>query len=312
MPEIKSILSVDLGGSKIIVGIVDSGGHVVDHLKKDLPYPTSQEVLWDIIVSLCNNILDRNKQCKVCCAGVAIPGLADPENGMWVYSSFSGIKDMPFTDIFYDKLGMKCYIENDVNACALGEMHFGACKNTKDFIWVTISNGIGGSVVTDGKLLAGANKSAGEFGHICVDENGPICKCGKQGCLEACAAGPAILRRYIKLIGNDPETNESLVLNAEVIANKAKNGDAAAIQVYEETGYYLGKAISTAVNILNPEKIIFGGGVSASMDLFYPKLKETLDKMVFKQANPDIRIKQTALGYNAALCGAAAVALQRR
>ena len=174
--------------------------------------------------------------------------------------------------------------------------------------------------------MAGANKSAGEFGHICVNENGPMCKCGKQGCLEACAAGPAILRRYIELTSIDQDESNALSgsssgslseslsesLNAEVIAGRAKNGDAAAIQVYEETGYYLGKAISTAVNILNPEKVILGGGVSASMDLFYPKLKETLDKMVFKQANPDILVEQTALGYNAALYGAAAIALQRR
>ena len=96
-------------------------------------------------------------------------------------------------------------------------------------------------------------------------------------------------------------------LNAEEIAKKAKLGDPLAMQVYDETGYYLGKAISAAINILNPEKIILGGGVSASIDLFYPKMKKTLESMVFQQANPDIRIEQTTLGYNAALYGAAAV-----
>jgi len=300
-----SVLSVDIGGSKIVAGIIDMAGNIKAALSEPLKYPYSQNTVWETTINLCERILENNANTAIIHAGAAIPGLTDPEKGLWVFSGFSGIKDMPFSDMFYDEFGIKCFIENDVNACALGEMHFGACKNVDDFIWVTISNGIGGSIVMDGKLRVGANKSSGEIGHVCVKEFGPLCKCGKNGCLEACAAGPAILDRYLELVDHAGIDTDSL--SAESIAAGARNGDAIAVMVYEEVGYYLGSAFASAINLLNPSKIILGGGVSASMDLFYPSMMKTMDEKVFKQANPNITIEQTALGYNAALFGAATV-----
>ena len=302
-----AVLSIDIGGSKIQAGIVDEKGNVSGKAWEAIAYPANADVYLEAACRLSRDIISKHPGRDIVCAGATVPGLADASRGLWVYSSFSGVRDFPLAEKLSQELQMDVYVENDVNACAMAEIRFGACCDVSNFIWVTISNGIGGSVVTDGKVYAGEYGNSGEIGHICVDEDGFMCKCGNRGCAEASAAGPAILRRYLEQTGGSENTG---TLSAETIANKARQGDAAAIKSFEDTGYYLGKAVAAAVNILNPKRVILGGGVSASMDLFYPRMKETLDKMVFRNANPDLIIESTALGYDAALYGAAAVGFE--
>ena len=312
MPNHNCILSIDIGGSKIIAGAVDADGNILFRNIMALWRPITKNELFTCIVNMCNDVIHRHHvytMNRLSCVAAAIPGLCDPTNGMWVYSSFSGIHDFPIAKMLSGKLNLPVYLENDVNACAMGEMMFGACKDVDDFFWVTVSNGIGGCVVLNGGVYAGANMGAGEIGHVCVDENGPMCECGNRGCAEACAAGPAILRRYLASLGDvSPDNNAGL--NAKIIADRARQGEETAIQVYEKTGYYLGKAIASTANILNPKKIIIGGGVSESMDLFYPALMETLNRMLFRAANPNLTVEKTALGNDAGLLGAAAVGLR--
>jgi glucokinase len=161
-----------------------------------------------------------------------------------------------------------------------------------------VSNGIGGSVFTNGRLYTGHNGNAGEFGHIKVrDDDDFLCGCGGYGCAEAVAAGPGIMKRY------------GGTLTAEQIAAEARTGNIAANKVLYDTGYYIGKALSAIINVLNPEMAVFGGGVSQSLDLIEPGIQDALERYMFKAANKDIKIVQTALAYNAALIGAAAITL---
>ena len=233
--------------------------------------------------------------------GIAIPGLTDSENGIWVYAPFSGIRNFPISKMLFEKLSLPIFIDNDVNACAVGEKKFGLCKNTDDFIWITVSNGIGGSIFSGGALMKGHNGTAGEIGHIKVNENGRLCGCGAYGCLEAEAAGPAI-SAYFK-------SSTELSKSAKEIAELAKSGNDAALAVYEEAGYKIGIAVSASANILNPEKIVFGGGVSTDFELLLPGILRASEKYLFSAANPSLSYEKTALGYNAALLGAAALAL---
>ena len=297
-----AVLSIDIGGSKVLVGVVDSKGTIHNKAKETTKDITRADDLLETINRLCHGVIRDYTGGDIICAGANIPGLADASRGLWVYSPFSGIRDYPLAQELSQRLEMPVFIENDVNACAMAEIRFGACADVRNFIWVTISNGIGGSIVTDGKVYTGEHGNAGEIGHVCVDEGGYMCGCGNRGCAEATAAGPAILRRYIEYCGG---AVDSAGLSAEIIANKARAGDETACRVFEDTGYYLGKAVAAAVNLLNPQKVILGGGVSASMDLFYPQMKKTLDCMVFRAANRDLCIERTALGYDAALFGAA-------
>ena len=295
-----NILAIDIGGSKIAAGIVDDTGNVLCCEKEQLPQGTDKDLLLDIIKNKYDKI---NSEYSFDRIGITIPGLADVKNGIWVYAPFSGINNFPIAEIIGGMYNKRVYIENDVNACAVGEKRFGCCKNIDDFIWITISNGIGGAVFADGRLYTGHGGNAGEIGHIKVcDRDEFLCGCGDYGCVEAVAAGPGIAKRYYLKTGKK--------LTAEQIAEKArgkKNKKAKAIM--EHTGYYIGKALASAINILNPEAVIFGGGVSQSFDLIESGIKAALDDCMFKAANKNIKLMQTALKYNAALIGAAAITL---
>ena len=291
-----NILGIDIGGSKIAMGIIDDSGNVLCSEKDSLPSVINADLLTGIIKTMCDRMSEKYNFDKI---GITIPGLADTKNGIWVYAPFSGISNFPIADIIGAIYKKPVYIENDVNACAVAEKYFGCCKNINDYIWITVSNGIGGSVFVNGSLYTGHSGNAGEFGHInVIDDRKFLCGCGNYGCVEAVAAGPGIMKQY------------GGTLTAEQIAAKARNDDAAALAVFHNTGYYIGKALSSAVNILNPEMAVFGGGVSQSFDLIEQGIKEALAKYMFKAANKDIKIRQTALSYNAALVGAAAIAIR--
>ena len=292
-----NILAIDIGGSKINAGIVDADGNVLCSEKEKLPEGTNKDSLLAVIKSKCDKIAKDHSFEKI---GATIPGLADAENGVWVYAPFSGINNFPISEIIGGMYNKRVYIENDVNACAVGEKIFGRCKNISDFIWITISNGIGGAVFANGRLYTGYGGNAGEIGHIKVHDNDDEkfkCGCGDHNCVEAVAAGPGIKKRYGENI------------DAEQIAEEARNGNAKALSVMHDTGFYIGKALSSAINILNPEAVIFGGGVSQSFDLIEPGVKAALDAYMFKAANKNIKLMQTALAYDAALIGAAAITL---
>jgi len=303
------VLSIDIGGSKLMTAV----GEIRNDPGKSLlwlplrktrrafvPGATSDDVLRAIRETLTElSVVPHDFQL----IGLNVPGLADPQNGIWVYAPFSGIGNFPIAKILGDEWHVPVFLENDVNACALAEKYFGACRNIRHFLWVTISNGIGGGLVLNGEIFSGSSGNAGEIGHVCVEENEADairCGCGKCGCLEAQAAGPGISKHYQKLTGR--------VCTAVEIADFFRAGDANAIAVYEKTGFYLGKAIAAAANLLNPDKVILGGGVSGAFDLFFPALKRTFDQQVFRAANRNVSIERTALGEDAALAGAAAVA----
>ncbi|NLC68063.1 MAG: ROK family protein [Clostridiaceae bacterium] len=316
----RNVLAVDIGGSKLMAGIADAGGNILCRVKQPLKPDITGEHIISIIMETVDLIRNRNPGAweAVDCVGMTIPGLADHEKGIWVYACFSKIRDLPIARIISYELNIPVFIENDVNACALGEKMYGSCKGVNDFIWMTISNGVGGALVLNGELYRGAYLNAGEIGHFNVMEGGYECGCGNKGCLEAYAAGPAIVRRYLErvkpVLTPGPGVNAGIKLpvsepgiTAEKIAQAAEDGDEVSREVFNETGYYLGKALSYAINLVNPEKVILGGGVSMSMHLFYEKLIKTINDMVFLEANKNIIIEKTALGYEAALIGAAAV-----
>lgn len=232
---------------------------------------------------------------------MTVPGLADAEKGMWEYAPFSGIKNVPIADILKKKLNMDIFIENDVNACAVGEKLYGCCQNDDDFLWITISNGIGGALYINGNLYMGSSGNAGEIGHFIVEENtDAVCGCGKKGCLEALASGKGIEKQYHRLTGKN--------ITAREIAALAGGVDRIAEKVYNQAAHYIGKVISYSVNLLNIKKVVVGGGVSQSFELLEKPMRESVGKYVFKQANPNLKIMKTDLGYYAALIGAAAVA----
>ncbi len=312
----KKFLALDIGGSKIMSAVAtvsEIDGRktcTLDRIvKKNLPPDTDADLLFREIRS----ILPEPGEIAACEAvGVNVPGLTDPEKGMWIYAPFSGIRDVPITRLLSEMIGGKpVAIDNDVNACALAEKLFGICAEVDDFLWITVSNGIGGGLVLRGDVYRGSSGNAGEIGHFVVVDGGAECGCGNRGCLEAEAAGPGIARRFRDLVekryGIESEESRRFgAFKAVEIAELARSGDRVAEETFRTTAQLIGRAASYAVNLLNLPRIVLGGGVSGAFDLLHPEMTQTLARLTFHAANPSVRIEKTALGYEAALVGAAA------
>ncbi len=293
------VLCVDIGGSKMIVGVMDADGKILTSRRTQLQKP-DKEQLAELLVCACRQVLDEAGE-GVVAIGVAIPGLVDSEKGMWVYAPFSKISQFPIAQLLQEAFGLPVFIENDGNICVIGERRFGLGKTVDDYLWVTISNGVGGGILLGGQLFKGTGGNAGEIGHIKVVDSGRRCGCGGNGCLEAYAAGPGISQTYRERTGSQ--------LTAEQIARALQAGDPEALATYELEGLYLGKAIAAAVNLLNVPLVVLGGGVSGSFSLFEGSLQRALKQYLFASGNPNLQVLPTALGYHACLIGTGAHAL---
>lgn len=298
----KKILAIDIGGSKLLTGIVESdetgNASVSRKIRCDFKIGMGKEEIFAEVVRAAEESLGSLETDGI---GVTIPGLADPQTGRWVYAPFSGIRDFPIGERLAEHFGKPVFAENDVNACAWAEHIFGVCRKINDFLWVTVSNGIGGGLVLGRKIFPGHFGCAAEIGHCRIKENGAKCGCGGRGCLEAEAAGPAISRRYAERIG------KPVSLSAREIADLAKSGNAAAQETFNETGALLGKGLALAANLINPEAIVIGGGVAESFNLFAPSMEKSFRNDIMKFANKDVKIYKTGLGYEAGLFAAASL-----
>ncbi len=294
----ENIFSVDIGGSKLICGVLDANGNVLDMHRAEYP----KEYSLDTVIALITEGYEKldTSNCKWC--GVAIPGLANPQSGEWMYSPFSGIADVQIVKIISEITSLPTFCDNDVNISALAEKYFGICKQTEDFLWMTVSNGIGGGLFLNGKLYCGKNFTAGEIGHFIVEENSArLCGCGRCGCLEAMASGASISAIYREKTGKS--------YSAKQIAENARNGDETANRVWYDAGYYIGKASAMAVNLLGIDTVVLGGGAAEAFDLLKVSAEKALGDFLFIRANPNVKIMHSSLGSYAALKGCAALVL---
>lgn len=296
----KNIFCVDIGGSKLVCGALTDTGEILDTYRVEYP----KNYTLDTILHYIQEGYEKLKHYDFYACGAAIPGLCDYTAGTWLYSPFSGLSNIPITQIISDITSLPTVADNDVNISALAEKYFGVCKNVSDFLWITVSNGIGGGLYLNDTLYRGQGLSAGEIGHFIVEENGRACGCGNKGCLEAHASGASIATIYNENTGKN--------LTAKEIAELARNGDCDAIAVWQKAGAYIGKAASYAVNLLNIDTIVLGGGAAEAFDLLEPTATKSLHENLFIKANPNIKILHSAPGRFAALMGCAALVLENQ
>ena len=299
----KNVLAIDIGGSKYIVGIMREDGQLLVH-EKHFWEEISPESVVKTLTAAAKTLLSKYPQYPCEAAGATIPGLADSKNGIWVEACFSGIKNLPIARLLEDALGLETCIENDTNACTLGEKMYGHAKDVSDFIYFTVSNGCGGALFANNRRYTGGLGNAGEIGHCVVEENGRLCDCGSRGCFEAHASGRALAQNFLELGGSFPGG----VPTAKQLDELARAGDKTAKKAYDIEGYYIGKAAAMVANIVNPEMIIIGGGVAMGFDLFEETLRKTFEERIYRAANRGVRIVKTALGYEGALMSAGALA----
>lgn len=295
--------AIDAGGTKVLTAVMTEAGQVLARRKASVPTADVSAYF-----SRCAEMLGecaREVGCglgELAGVGMNIPGMVTPD-GRVLGSPSAGWPAFEARPLLMRALGVRhdhVFFENDINACALAEKRFGGADG--DFVWLTISTGNGGAVVADGRLVRGFGGCAGEIGHLKVERDNPaLCGCGGRGCLEAHASGVAIARRAEEAglgAGTDARRCEEL----------ARQGNAAALRVYEQTGVYLGRALAICANLLNPSHAFIGGGVSMALDLMLPAIQKTVVLEALPQC-VNLAVERTRLGYEAALLGAAAVCL---
>jgi glucokinase len=298
--------AIDLGGTKVRALIAHLDANVRgEHIQPSGTVEGRDAVIdrmVDTLRAACAEAGTRIEDLRA--VGVASPGALDLVHGL-VYEApqLPGWDGVPIVEVLRSRFGVPVLLENDANAAGLGENRFGAGRGTLNMVYLTISTGVGGGIIIDGRVYHGATGAAGELGHMMLQVNGPRCMCGQRGCLEAIASGTGIAWRAQDLVdaGKAPGLArikaERGELDADEVADAARAGDPDALAIWEETGLYLGIALANYVNIFNPEAIVLGGGVlTGAGDLFYDRAEQSMRDLARKEPLKYVRLLRAELG----------------
>lgn len=309
----KLILGIDLGGTSIKLGFITETGDIF----KKWEIPTNTENQGDFIVediwnSLQDRLYENNiREKSLVGIGMGIPGFINVETGL-VYEAVNiGWKNLDIVGEFKKWSDLPIYVANDANVAALGENWKGAGQQAENLIAVTVGTGVGGGIIANGTLLNGENGTAGEIGHITVDPNGYPCNCGRKGCLETIASATGIVRQAKDLIEKNPQSNlaqyynETGKITAKNILDLAKEGDRLCDQIIHHTTKVLGFAIANIATVINPEKVLIGGGVSRAGDPFITLIEKYFNKYALARLSDVCEIKKAQLENDAGIIGAA-------
>jgi len=305
---------IDLGGTKILAAIVDAAGRIHGQHRRATDAQHGPDAAADSMTeSLRLACVDAGVELSSLAGlGIAAAGPIDIAAGILTDPpNLHGWKDVPLGAMLQERTGLRVMIENDANAAAIGEHAFGAGKGASDMVYITISTGIGGGFVAGGQIYHGATGSAGEIGHMCILPDGPICGCGRKGCLEALASGTALAREGALAVsqGRSNRLAASLAqhgaVDAETVALAAQAGDAAAQAILASAARYLGIGLLNVVHLLNPELIVIGGGASKiGAPLLDPAIAY-LHATAFAVMSTAVRVVPAALGDSSGVLGAA-------
>lgn len=299
------ILCIDIGGSKFITGAVTPGGEVLYTQKYLWQEHGVQNIVRQLFYGVDELIARFPQQDSRIPLGVTIPGFADPDAGIWLSSSFLGIQALPIAELFQTRYGRPVVLDNDANACALAERRFGAGRNVMNFLYMTISNSIGGAFFLDGKLRQGSHRKAGEIGMLPTDDL--AAKPPRRKNLEDLASGRGLSRTYRCLSGENIEKP----IPASRLMELAASGDKNAQRTFDIEGIYLARAIAQAAFLTDPGLVILGGGVTLAYSMFEDTLHRELHREMFHAPSMIPEVRVTPLGYLGALLGAASLALGR-
>ena len=303
--------AVDLGGSKILSVVADEEGRILGEDRRPTqagegPEAGLERIAASLEAALAEAGLRRDDLRAV---GVCSPGPIDPARGVIPEApNLPGWHDVPVCQYLADRLGVPAILENDATAAAYGEFVYGAGRGCRHIVYITLSTGIGGGMVLDGRLYRGASGAAGEIGHITIDADGPLCGCGKPGHVEAFASGRAIAREGEAVLarGGSPLlarlVEEDGELTAATVRRAADAGDAEARRILQRAGYYLGIALAAYVDIFNPEVIIIGGGLRHMRDHYLVPAQEEMARRAMQEPLKFMRLVEAELGdYSGAM-----------
>ena len=320
------LVGVDLGGTKILTARCDLQGRVLAQARLPTHAADGPEVVLGRIFDSIREVIGESDPAHLRGVGIGTPGALDVASGvLFNPANLPGWNEVPLRDLVRTWLGeqfarpVPVAVGNDANAAALGEYRFGVGRERpglRHMVYLTVSTGIGGGVITEGRVLLGRHGMAGEVGHMTIDVHGPRCNCGNIGCLEALAAGPAIARAgealvaggraplLARLVSGEPER-----VTAELVVQAAGQDDPDALALLARIGTYLGMGVVNLIHLFNPELICIGGGVAKAGALLFDPLIATVDELALPAMRAGVAIVPATLGDQVGVLGAAALVM---
>lgn len=308
-------IGIDVGGTNVKIALVDKSGKII----YSNSVPTYAKMGYEYTVNnIKQAIKDLMKETNTTAKdidgiGFDFPGQVDYKTGVVKLApNIPGWVNVPIAQMIEEEFHIPTRIDNDVRCAALGEMKFGAGQGCGNFVCITVGTGIGSGLVVNGQLVRGASNAAGEIGHIKLQmKDGLICGCGDTGCLEAYASGPSIVAMAQDYIKGGKSTKFREMAAAEggeitpyMVAKAAEAGDPVAKRIFEIVGEYIGIGLTSVINLLNPEKVIIGGGVAEAGDLLLNPIRKTIKERAMVVAGSAVEIVPAQLGNSAGVIGA--------
>jgi len=301
-------VGVDLGGTKIEMGLVDSGNRIVARRRM----PTSaDEGPQPVVERIAQGVAELERALptgqRIAALGICSPGPLDPETG-WLIDppNLPGLHNTPLRKMLAERLALPVRLEHDAKAAALGEFHFGAGRSAQSMVYVVVGTGVGAAIITDGHLYRGEHNFAGEVGHITLDRNGELCDCGSRGCTETYLSGPWLARRYRRSLGFEDVAD----VTGEQVARLAGQGDELARQVMAQAGEALGIVVATMAMILSIDLYVIGGGVAKAGDLLLEPARRTVPRYSYQSVGSRVRIVTSQRGGDGPILGCCYLARQ--
>lgn len=319
-PSKSYIVGVDLGGTNVRAAVTNKEGQILGEGRRpSLAMEGPHITIPEIILAIKDAIADANiESSDLCGIGMGVPGRHISGEGIVLWSpNFKDWGGVQLLEPIRQEFGVPAYMGNDVNVAALGEFRFGAGRDVNSMVMITLGTGIGGGIILDGKLWLGANEGGGEIGHQVISQNSRQCGCGNFGDLESQANRDAIVHRALSKIYSGRKTSltdkvkpKYLEITPAVIAEAASEGDEVAIEVMDETGYFVGIGVANAINFLNVEMVAIGGGISQAGPVLWDPIMRTVRANGLEEALEVCQVVPAALGDDAGIMGGVVLVLQ--
>jgi glucokinase len=310
-------IGIDLGGTKILGTLVDISGNIFGKVKFGIGDTNDSNSVMKKIAKIVENFKSTQKVSSI---GIGSAGFVDYKRGIVLSSpNIKFLNEFPLAEEIKKLTNIETFIDNDVKMGAFAELYVGEGRNVNDFVFITFGTGIGGAIVINKKIVRGFDNLAGEIGHLTLVENGYLCGCGKRGHFETLSSGPAIMRYFLEQVsfGRKTKVLESVngdlsLIDVPLISEFAENGDELSIESLNYAMHYIALVVSYVIDLLNPEKIILGGGLLEGLEPVYQNLLDEINEYALDIPLKSVDIVKSSLGENAISIGAGIFGLMKK
>ncbi|NFL74804.1 ROK family protein [Clostridium sporogenes] len=309
--EHKYVIGIDLGGTKISGAVANLNGDIISQYTLPTKAEEGEKKVLQRIIDIVEKVIEKSNVDNFISIGIGSPGPLDTKEGVIITTPNLPFKNFNIVKPLVEKFNILAYLDNDANVAAIGEYTFGAGKGTNNMVFITVSTGIGGGAILNGRIYRGSTCNALEIGHMTLEKDGQRCNCGNYGCAEALASGTAIAKLASEQVRKGEKTSLCSYekVTAYEVFKEAEKGDIVAKSVLNEALNYLGICVANIITSFDPEMIIIGGGVSKGGKIVFERINKVVKERCFKHMSENTKIVLAALGNDAGVKGAIALAI---